>query len=91
MEHVKEADNVVHASMLTILNTAEALGHSAKSELPEGSVFTTTQANAVSGPPESVSGLAAGEQELFTVQILRRCWMTAVSQPTKPFENKVDQ
>lgn len=76
--------------MLTILKTGEALGHSAKSGSPEGS-FNHDTGHYSLGPPESVSGLAAEEQELFTVQILRRCWMTAVSQPTKPFENKVDQ
>lgn len=89
---MKAADNLVDVAMLTILNTGKAMGHSAKKWIARWERFYhDTTGHYILWAPEPVSGLAAGEQELFTVQILRRCWMTAVSQPTKPFENKVDQ
>lgn len=53
---MKEADNMVDVAMLTILNTGEALGHSVKSESPEGNVFTKKQAITVSGPPSLFLG-----------------------------------
>lgn len=54
-----------------------------------GKLFAVTQPSTDLWPPGSVSELPAREQELFAVQILGRCWMSAVSQLTKPFENKV--
>lgn len=53
---MKEADNLVDVAMLTILNTGKALGHSAKSGSPEGSIFTMIQAITFSGPPNLFLG-----------------------------------
>lgn len=65
MEHDNEADNVVDVAML---NISEALG-------PTVVLNVDHQRGAFlqSLGPGSVFGLAAGEQELFTVQILRGC------------------
>lgn len=42
--------HVVDVAMLAILDTGEALGHGGKRSLPEGSIFTTTQAITDPGP-----------------------------------------
>lgn len=56
VEHVKEVDNVVDVAILAIQHTDEALGHRAKSGLPEGSIFTNAQDITVSGPPSLFLG-----------------------------------